>query len=637
MYVCTVHDPSSLKAQPRHPLGSRARVLLTSVFGPYIRDDEYGRVINPMELLHNQVTRVQGAFSIRISHRSWALMLIQANIDAPCTVLDFPTLDRFIEEIRDNHYDIVGIGSILPNFHKVKKMCELIRQHLPRATIVVGGHLANLENLDTLIDADYIVRGEGVRWFRRFLGEDENKIMRHPLLWGGIGQRCMGVNLPSMYRNVAATVIPSVGCPIGCNFCSTSATFGGKGHFINFYQTGDELFDIMCQLEREMKVRVFFIMDENFLLQRPRALRLLELMKKNGKSWILYVFASANALKMYTMEQLVGLGISLVWVGLESKDSQYSKLDNIDTLSLVRELQSHGIVVIGSTILGLENHTPENIDEIIDYAVSHDTDFHQFTLYIALPQTPLHAEMSAKGRLMDSSKIDIADVHGEYCFNFWHAHIKPGDEIEMLLRAFRRDFEVNGPSLLRMMRTMLWGWKRYKNHPDRRIRERIAWEIRNLRSIFAGAIWAGLRWFKNNSSVAPRLSALLNDVYAEFGFKTHLIAPILGRIILFMCRREEKRLAKGWTIEPPTFYERNYDDRAPGAKRVAGQLRWVVPATPSELRAIEKLRAKYLAPSIINHIMKSRLAEKFKQSRGKAGKFPPPTVLDHHPRGMIGK
>jgi len=38
-------------APPVHPLGSRARVLLSSVFGPFTRDDEYGsRAINPMEL-----------------------------------------------------------------------------------------------------------------------------------------------------------------------------------------------------------------------------------------------------------------------------------------------------------------------------------------------------------------------------------------------------------------------------------------------------------------------------------------------------------------------------------------------------------------------------------------------------------
>jgi len=44
----------------RHPKGTRARVLLSSVFKPFAQDDEYGsRVINPVELYHNQVTRAQ--------------------------------------------------------------------------------------------------------------------------------------------------------------------------------------------------------------------------------------------------------------------------------------------------------------------------------------------------------------------------------------------------------------------------------------------------------------------------------------------------------------------------------------------------------------------------------------------------
>ena len=112
----------------RYHRGHRPNILLSSVFGPYAQDDEYGsRLRNPMELYHNQVTRVQGPFSLRLFHRSWGLMLIQANLDAPCTLLDFPTLDRFIEELRSRRYDIVGISGIVPNFLKVKKMCELVR------------------------------------------------------------------------------------------------------------------------------------------------------------------------------------------------------------------------------------------------------------------------------------------------------------------------------------------------------------------------------------------------------------------------------------------------------------------------------------------------------------------------------
>lgn len=112
-----------------HPEGGRSRVLLSSVFGPYAQDDEFGsRAINPMELDHNQVTRVQGAFSLRMFHRSWGIMMTQRNISAPCTVLDFPTREACARELRANAYDAVGISSIIVNVGKVQEMCRMVRE-----------------------------------------------------------------------------------------------------------------------------------------------------------------------------------------------------------------------------------------------------------------------------------------------------------------------------------------------------------------------------------------------------------------------------------------------------------------------------------------------------------------------------
>jgi len=535
----------------------RPRILLTSVFGPYAQDDEHGsRAINPMELYHNQVTRVQGPFSLRMFHRSWGIMLIQANIEAPCTLLDFPTFDRFLEETRNNRYDIVGITGITPNVRKVETMCRLVREHQPLATIVVGGHVANIANIEDRLEVDHVVRGEGVRWFRRFLGEDENKPIRHPRIYSGLGARTMGIPISEKPGEVAATLIPSVGCPLGCNFCSTSAMFGGKGHFINFYKTGDELFGVMRELERDMKVRSFFVMDENFLLHRKRALRLLELMQEHGKSWSLYVFSSANVLRSYTIEQLVSLGISWVWMGLEGKNSKYTKLSGTDTLSLVRTLQSHGIRVLGSSIIGMEEHTPENIDEAIAHSVSHDTEFHQFMLYTPVPGTALFAEHRAKGTLLDPECRNTADIHGQLKFNFRHPNIPAGMESEFIIRAFTKDFEVNGPSVVRMARTTLQGWKRYHNHPDKRIRSRFIWEARDLAVTYSAALWAARRWFDEQPALRQRIDTVLRDIYRHFGLRARVAAPLAGRYIHRQLQREDERLRAGWTYEPPTFYEK---------------------------------------------------------------------------------
>ena len=555
---------------PVYPLQS-PRVLLASVFGPYARDDQYGsRLINPMELFHNQVTRVQGPFSFRSFYRSWGLMLIQVNLQAACTLLDFPSEERFVEEIRSRKYDVIGISAIIPNLLKVRRMCRLIRKHQPHATIVVGGHVANAPDLKRWIDADHVVRGDGVRWMRRFLGEDENRPIRHPQVLTNHSPRILGVPLPGHAGLDYATLIPGVGCPLGCNFCSTSAMFGGKGRFIEFYKTGAELFEIMAALESNLDVRGFFIMDENFLLDRKRALQLLDLMEEHGKSWYLQIFSSANVLRLYSMEELVALGVNWVWLGMEGKDSQYAKLADTDTKPLIRELHEHGIRVLGSSIIGLEEHTRENIDEVIDHAVSHDTDMHQFMLYMPVPGTPLYAEHVARSTLLKETEMAIGDAHGQSTFNYRHPHIHNGEEAEFLLRAFHRDFEVNGPSVVRIIRTLLQGWRRYKGHPNPRIRARFAHEAGNLPVNYAGALWACQRRYRDDPHCRQLIAGVLDELCAEFGHVARRAAPIVGRRLYRALRREEQRLQQGWTYEPPTFYETNSADGLPHAVRVVG-------------------------------------------------------------------
>lgn len=548
-------------------------MLLTSVFGPYARDDEYGsRSMNPMELYQNQVTREQGIFSLRMFHRSWGMMMIHQNINAPAVMLDFPTRERFIEEITTREYDVVGIGAIIPNVRKVAEMCRLIREHQPQATIVVGGHVANIPDIYDRVDADHVVRGEGVEWMRKFLGQSPEEPLRHPRIYSGIGARTLGVPISEKPGEVAATVIPSVGCPVGCNFCATSAMFGGKGNCIHFYPEGDDLFKVMCELERDMKVKSFFAMDENFLLHRKRALRLLELMEQHDKSWALYVFSSANVLRSYTIEQLVGLGISWVWMGLEGKGSQYAKLARADTQTLVKTLQENGIRVLGSTIIGLEEHTPENIDEAIEWGVSHNTDFHQFMLYTPIPGTALHAKLKKEEVLLPETELQLCDTHGQYRFNYKHPHIKAGQETEFLRRAFKRDFEVNGPSIIRLARTLLKAWKKYKNHPDPRIRRRYQWEVRDMPVIHAGVLWAARRWYRNDPRTTAMLKEMQAELYAEFGIKSRIAAPLAGMYIHRKMKAEQKRLNAGWTYEPPTFYELNEAAKAPAAAKPSAGL-----------------------------------------------------------------
>ena len=539
-----------------HPQGTRARVLLSSVFKPFAQDDEFGsRAINPVELYHNQVTRRQGPFSLRMFHRTWSLMLLQRNISAPCAVLDFPTRERFVRELESNRYDIVGLTGIIVNVGKIREMCRLVRHHSPASTIVVGGHVTAIPGIESMIDADHIVKGEGVRWLRAFLGEAADAPIDHPVIPSSFGFQLMGLPMPGGGGNAAATILTSVGCPLGCNFCTTSEFFGGKGNFVSFLPRAEDVFRAMCEAERAIGARSFFVMDENFLLFKPRALGLLELMKRHGKAWSLYVFSSANAIRKYDIRQLVELGIEWIWLGLESLDNSYQKLKGTDTLSLTRELQSHGIRVHGSTIVGLEHHTPENIDSVIAHAVAHDTVFHQFMLYTAMPGTPLYRQLQGAGRILDD--VELADIHGQFKFNFRHGAISRDQSKEFLDRAFQRDYDVNGPSLFRLMANMFEGWKRYRRDPDQRVRERVRGEAAQLSSGFTAALWAMERYLReSNRDISARIGELRRQIERELGGWSPVISRAAGPLMLWSARRQARLYPLGREREPGTFFER---------------------------------------------------------------------------------
>jgi hypothetical protein len=255
------------------------------------------------------------------------------------------------------------------------------------------------------------------------------------------------------------------------------------------------------------------------------------------------------------MDELVRLGISWVWMGLESPRSGYAKLAGTDTLALTRELRSHGIGVLGSTIIGMEHHTPDNIGAEIDYAVAHDTDFHQFMLYTPVPGTPLHRQLGEEGKLLD---VDLADIHGQYQFNWRHPHISREDSKRFLDQAFERDYEVNGPSLARLVRTTLEGWKRYRNYPDLRVRARFEREMQTLKISYSGLLWAAEKYLaRSNAAMASRLSALRDEIRRECGSSSVWMARLFGPLLLWTARREQKRLERGVRYEPRTFVQRS--------------------------------------------------------------------------------
>jgi len=181
--------------------------------------------------------------------------------------------------------------------------------------------------------------------------------------------------------------------------------------------------------------------------------------------------------------------------------------------------------------------------------------------------------------MLDESECPLPDTHGQYRFNYRHPHLEPGSEPELIVRAFERDFAVNGPSMVRVIRTTLAGWKRYKDHPDPRIRRRFHWEAEGLATTYTAVVAATKRYYRNNPALHTTISGLLDELVREFGWRSRVFAAVGGPYVLRKIWQEEKRLAHGWTYEPPTFYEVN-DAVAPEDRPSAARCRYVIPEIP---------------------------------------------------------
>ncbi len=438
------------------------KILLTGVFGPFGVDDEFGRKENIMELFHNQVTKEQGVASFRFHHRSFGLYFIAANLDADVTVLDFPSRERFARAVERGGYDIVGISFIAPNLDKAREMARIVRLLSPNTEIILGGHGAAIEGVEETVSCDHVVKGEGIRWMRNHLGQDPDAPIRHPALRSTERMSILGVPL---LGSTASLLVPGVGCVNGCSFCSTSHFFGRS--YTSFIESGEELFQTACRVAEERGTDDFFVMDENFLKNRERALGLLDAMERHQRFFRFHIFSSAEAITAFGIDNMVRLGVDLVWIGFESQSRQsaFAKNAGIEPRKLVQELRDRGIAVLASGILCMEHHTPENMQDDIDFLVGLESDFVQFMLLTPVPVTELYRDQRRRGILRDD--LPLQECHGQTKLAFHHPAFTDDEPEQWMKKAFRQDYEENSSSMLRMVETSIRGYEHLASLPSR--------------------------------------------------------------------------------------------------------------------------------------------------------------------------
>ncbi|NQU07079.1 MAG: hypothetical protein HQ583_00865, partial [Candidatus Abyssubacteria bacterium] len=86
-------------------------VLLSTPITPYPIQPWHD---TPTDIMRQRFFKGQGIFTVEAHMHLVGPFIIAQNISAPCVVLDHPTMENWVEEIKKG-YDYVGISSLTPN------------------------------------------------------------------------------------------------------------------------------------------------------------------------------------------------------------------------------------------------------------------------------------------------------------------------------------------------------------------------------------------------------------------------------------------------------------------------------------------------------------------------------------------
>jgi radical SAM superfamily enzyme YgiQ (UPF0313 family) len=493
---------------PSCPPRTIRKILLTSICRPV--GEKYGDAPSVgYELLFGQVTRAQGIFSPRANHIHFSLEYIAENLDTPSVVLQYPNKRELIRELKRG-YDVVAVSFILATFHRMKETVALIRQYSPESKIVLGGYGTVLSDEELAPWGDAFCRGEGVEFMRNYLGEPPIAMpYRHPLI-------VSRMKIFGKESSRTGMVFAGLGCPNGCDFCATSFFF--KRRHVKLLPTGRDIYNVIeryLEIEPEMSI---VVLDEDFLLNKKRAMEFRDCVVAGGRALSLFVFASVRAISQYTTEEILEMGIDGFWIGYEGTRSGFAKQSGRSTDELFRDLREHGITVLASMIVGFPYQTPEIIEEEREGLFALKPALAQFLIYGPTPGTPFYDRIMKEG-LLHKDLSDNRERYYRRCTGFramvQHPTMTPEAIETAQEESFQKDYQRLGPSIYRALETWLLGYIALKNSSNALLRkkaDRFAFEIRRAYPVFLAG-----RLFGPNRTIRLWIADVENQVHAELG------------------------------------------------------------------------------------------------------------------------
>ncbi len=528
------------------------KILLTTVFKPLAGPSKYNKKGDDLlaDVMASRLSREPGVFNLSSWYTHTSLHLIAANLPTPVKVMENPTVEEFVAEIRKG-YAFVGITFVIKEVTKVPYMIALVRKHSPQTKVVVGGFGTMVPGVDN-IGADYICKGEGVRFFRELLARDLREVPTLPFVTLDLGVRALDKVMP--YRRVrVALLVGGFGCQNGCEFCCTSA-FYRKEHLDLL--DGDQLYGRMKSIQREHPdTEYFLIYEEDFPLQRRKFQRLGELIRGDRENPPIFgCFASVMSLSEYGAEELVEMGVGHIWSGVESCRSYFEKSRGRNTGDIFRDLRRVGITTTGSMIFGLDTQAPGNIHEDVDSFIALEPTTNQLANIMAATGTDLFARLDQEGRIVKPLNPKDADLFGETVV---HPLFQRGETTREVFQAYDRIYQELGPVLLRVMATYFEGHKNLLQAASPNLRRRAQFYAGKVRALLPFFLLTDR--FLPNDLIRGKAARLRQDIAKALGSPSDEAWERARKIENAFAREASREKIPGENYGEPPLVETHYN------------------------------------------------------------------------------
>ncbi len=358
-------------------------------------------------------------------------------IDAMTNNLSEDDLRAILEKEKP---DIVGATAITPSIYKAERLLQIAKEVHPNVVTVLGGIHATFMYQQVLTEApwiDAIVRGEGEAIFLNVVKSVEKKT------WAEDRPNIKGIayiegakvtatpseppiaDLDSINPDWSVlewekyiyiptgtrVAIPNMarGCPFTCSFCS-------QWKFWRNYRIRDpkKVVDEIEVLVRQYKVGFFILADEEPTINRKKFVEFCEELKKRNLPVLWGI--NTRVTDILRDEALLPLyrSAGLIHISLGTEAAAQLKLDRFNKETTIAQnkraielLRKNDIVAEAQFIVGLENETPETLEETFRMAMDWQPDMANWAMYTPWPFSDLFAELSDKVEIFDYEKYNF--------------------------------------------------------------------------------------------------------------------------------------------------------------------------------------------------------------------------------------